>query len=77
MSRVTNEQLKTAIDGIDERLRTVETILMTSKLNKGANNCSTPPIINPTVALIIRFIVFPLIVIVGTLVGAERFLLGG
>ncbi|GAI44185.1 unnamed protein product [marine sediment metagenome] len=74
MARVTNAQLMAAIESLDKRILAVEGILMTSKLNRNGNS-STP--VNPTVALIIRFIVFPLVVIVGTLVGAERFLLGG
>jgi len=71
---VSNAQIMAAIESLDKRVGAVEAILMSSKLNK---NCSSPITVNPTVSLIIRFIVFPLIVIVGTLVGAERFLLGG
>lgn len=76
MTRVTNAQLMAAIESLDKRVLAVEGILMTSKLNKN-HSFSNPLTVNPTVSLIIRFIVFPLIVIVGTLVGAERFLLGG
>jgi len=73
---ITNAQIMAAVESLDKRVGAVETILMTSKLNKNCNS-SAPITVNPTVSLIIRFIVFPLIVIVGTLVGAERFLLGG
>lgn len=76
MAGVTNAQLMAAIESLDKRVLAVEGILMTSKLNRNSS-CSAPAIVNPTVVLLIKFIVFPLIVIVGTLVGAERFLLGG
>lgn len=69
--RVTNEQLKTALESIDKRVLSIEGILM-SRRNPNGNM-----IVNPTVSLMIRFVVFPLIVVIGAVVGVNLSSLGG
>ena len=72
---VTNAQLMAAIESLDKRVLAVESILMSSKLNRGTNECSP---VSPLTMLLIRWVVFPLIVIVGGAIGVTQVLpLGG
>ena len=68
MARVTNEQLKTAIDSIDTRLTNVESILMGKPNGKN---------LSPATVFIVRWVVFPLIVIIGSVVGVTVAVPGG
>ena len=61
--RVTNEQIMNQVKSIDTRLTNVESILMGGKRNG---------YISPTITLLIKYVVFPLIVIVGGIVGVNQ-----
>ena len=62
--RVTNEQLKTAIESLDTRLQNVEKVLMTKPNGNGRS-------LNPTLVFLIRWVIFPLIVVIGAIVGVS------
>ena len=64
MARVTNEQLKTAMDSIDTRLTNVESILM-GRRTSDKNGLS------PATVFLVKWVVFPLIVVVGSVVGVS------
>ena len=80
MARITNEAILSLIDGInisiraldtsvhsmDKRLASVENVLMSKKTNNS---------INPMAVLLIKYVVFPLIVVVGGVVGISQILL--
>lgn len=66
--RVTNEQLKTAIESIDTRVTNIETILMGRPNGKN---------LSPTTVFLVKWVVFPLIVIIGSVVGVTVAIPGG
>lgn len=68
---VTNKQLLSAIDSIDTRLTNVETILMG---NPGRGNSKS---LSPATVFIVKWVVFPLIVIIGSVVGVTIAIPGG
>ena len=77
MARVTNEQLlteikglSTRVSGVEERVGSIENILMS---NPGRNNKG----LNPTIVFLVRWVVFPLIVIIGSVVGVTVAIPGG
>lgn len=63
--KVTNVQLLQAIESLDKRLTNVENILMG---NPGRNNSRT---LSPAITFLIRWVVFPLIVVLGGLAGVK------
>ena len=60
--RVTNEQLKTALESIDTRVTNIEHILMSRPNSNGRT-------LNPATILLVKYVIFPLIVVVGAVVG--------
>lgn len=68
--RVTNVQLLSAINSIDTRLTNVEKILMG---NPGRNGKG----LSPATVFLVKWVVFPLIVIIGSVVGVTVAIPGG
>lgn len=68
--RVTNEQLKTAIESIDTRVTNIESILMARPNSNGKS-------LNPATVFLVKWVVFPMIVIIGSVVGVNIVVPGG
>ena len=63
MARVTNEQLSTQMKSIDNRVTNIETILMSRPSNGRSLSLAT--------VFLVKWVVFPLIVVIGTVVGVS------
>ena len=62
MARVTNEQLSTQMKSIDNRVTNIETILMSRPNGRSLSQATV---------FLVKWVVFPLLVIVGTVVGVS------
>ena len=62
--RVTNEQLKSAMDSIDKRVTNIESILM-SKPNGNSK------VLSQTTTFLVKWVIFPLIVVIGAVIGVS------
>lgn len=68
--RVTNEQLKLSIESVDKRVLNIESILMARPNSNGKA-------LNTTTVFLVKWVVFPMIVIVGSVVGVSIAIPGG